>query len=154
MNRWGRIVWTLAAVATAAWLAGGLAGYRVADLPTLARHTLLAFSALLALALTHLWVAVYVVVFERLMRDRVGLDAAEASALRTARRRGLAGAAIALIAAIAQFTSANALYPARLDPAWHAGAGLVTLVALGAALALEAAALRRAGRVGARSAAA
>lgn len=154
MNRWGRIVWSLAALATAAWLVGGLAGYRVDDLPTLARHTLLAFSALLALALTHLWVAVYLVVFERLMRARVGVAAAEASALRSARQRGLTGAALALVATVAQFTTANALYPARLDPAWHAGAGLVTLVALGAALALEAAALRQAGRVGARSSAA
>lgn len=153
MNRWGRIVWSLAALATAAWLASGLAGYRVADLPTLARHTLLAFSALLALALAHLWVAVYVVVFERLMRERVGVGAAEASALKAARRWGLGGAAIALVAAVAQFTSANALYPARLDPAWHAGAGFATLVALGAALAFEAAALRQAGRIGARSSA-
>lgn len=145
MNRWGRIVWSLAALASAAWISGGLLGYRIVDAETLARHTLVAFSALLALALTHLWVAVYLVVLERLMRRGFATSAAATRALTSARRRGVAAAAVAVFAPVAQFTSANALYPSRLDAGWHAVAGLLTAIALGVALGLERRALRDAG---------
>lgn len=147
MNRWGRTALALSTVAAVAWVAAGLLGYRVVDVASLARHTLIAFSALLGLLLMQLWVAVYLLTLERLMRRAGGLSAGGAAELARARRSGLLGSALAIVAASAQFTTANALYPARLDPTWHAIAGSASVVALIAALALETSALRRAGRV-------
>jgi len=149
MNRWGRIVMALASLATAAWIGAGALGYDVVDGGTLARHTLLAFSALLALVLCHAWIAVYLLVAERLVR---AANAAAAAALARSRRLGVAAAALAVTATIAQFTSANALYPARLDARWHALAALATVVVLVLALALERSALAAAGRSAATAA--
>lgn len=147
MNRWARTALGLSTVAAAAWIAAGLLGYRVVDVASLARHTLVAFSALLGLLLMQTWVAVYLLTLERLMRRTRGWKAGDAAELARARRRGLLGSALAIVAASAQFTTANALYPARLDPSWHAVAGAASVVALIAALALETSALRRAGGV-------
>lgn len=147
MNRWGRTALALSTVAAVAWVAAGLLGYRVVDVASLARHTLIAFSALLGLLLMQLWVAVYLLTLERLMRRAGGSSAGGAAELARARRGGLLGSTLAIVASSVQFTTANALYPARLDPSWHAAAGAVSVVALIAALLLETRALRRAGRV-------
>jgi hypothetical protein len=145
MNRWGRIVVFLSAVAGVAWAGAGLLGYRVVDAASLARHTLFSFSALLALVLAHCWVAVYLLTLERLLARRAAIVEPDAAALARARRRGLSGALLAIGAVVAQFSTANALYPGRIEPRWHALAGLASVLALLAALWLETGALRRAG---------
>jgi len=147
MNRWSRIVVFLSAVAAVAWTGAGWLGFRVTDLATLARHTLVSFSALLALLLVHLWVAIYLLTLERLLTRQGTVAGAAAATLASARRAGAGGALVAIVAVVAQFTTANALFPGRLEPRWHAAAGLASVVALIVALALETVALRRAGSV-------
>jgi hypothetical protein len=147
LNRWARIVWTLSLLAAAGWIAGGWAGYEVRDGATLARHTLLVFAALLVIVLTHGWVAIYLVTFERLLARDATLSAHQSASLARARRRGAIGAALATIATVAQFAISNALYPARLVGSWHALAALVSSLALAFAAALEWRALSAAGGV-------
>jgi hypothetical protein len=144
VNRWARIVLTLAALATAGWIAAGVAGYTVASDDTLARHTLLAFSALLALLLTHAWVAVFAAASARALRGRHSeASGAALVELVKAARLAAGGASVAIAAAVLQFTLSSALYPGRWPPRAHALAGLFATVLLVAALLIEARALRR-----------
>lgn len=147
MNRWSRIVWTLALGASIAWVVGGAEGYRVHSDATLARHTLITFGALLGLVLTHTWVGVYLLTFERLLKRRVELGAREVDALRLARVGGVASAVGAIAVALLEFLLANALYPARLDPARHAVGGAVSALLLATLLVVEGRALSRAGGI-------
>lgn len=147
MNRWSRIVWTLALLGALAWIVGGSFGYEVRDNASLARHTLLVFAALLALVFTHGWVAVHLLVVERLLRRSSRLSARETSIMASARRRGAAGATLALVSVVAQFAVSNALYPGRLGAGWHALGALGSALVLGLALTLEWAALTAAGKV-------
>jgi hypothetical protein len=146
MNRWARIVLALSAFATVGWTASALAGYRVDSDATLARHTLFAFAVLLALVLTHGWVAVFALVANPLVRRRAALPAATARALAAARRLAVAAAVVAIAAALAQFLAANALDPARLRAAPHAFAGWASVALLVLAWLAERHALARHGR--------
>jgi hypothetical protein len=147
VNRWSRIVWTLALAASLAWVGGGWLGYAVRDDATLARHTLLVFSALLALVLTQGWVAIHLIAAERLLSRVAGCSTAERATLVRARRQGGVAALVAMASAIGEFAVSNAVYPARLTPRWHALGALASVLILAVALAVEMGALRRAGIV-------
>ncbi|HLF55367.1 MAG TPA: hypothetical protein VI942_00840 [Thermoanaerobaculia bacterium] len=143
MNRWSRIVLGLAVIATAAWLAAGALGYRVADDRSLAIHTLISFVALLGIVLTQGWIAVFAAVSERLVSRRTEGARGE---LARARRVAVASATLAIAAAAAQFTVANAHYPGRLGARTHLVAGVASAAILLLALAAETRALSRHGR--------
>jgi len=147
VNRWSRIVWTLSLLAAIGWIAGGWFGYEVRDGASLARHTLLVFFALLALVLTHGWVAIYLLAVEQLLRRRARPSQSEESSLARARRRGAIGAALAIAAALAQFAVSNALFPDRLDAGWHAWGALGTAMLLALAALLERSALAATGEL-------
>ncbi len=146
MNRWSRIVLALAAVATLSWLYAGATGFRVNDDQSLALHTLISFAALLALVLTHTWVAVFVVVSERLIRRRGGCADSELRALAQARRRGLSGALASVGLAVSMFALSNALIPGHLDRRNHLVMAVIACLAVVGALLLEAQALSLHGR--------
>ena len=150
MNRWARIVLALAALATLAWAGAGEMGRSVVDDATLAQHTLASFLVLLALVLTHGWVAVFSLVSNRLVGRRVALDAEARRDLAGARRVACVAACVAVAAALAQFLVSNALYPARLVARPHAMLGWATTAALVLAWLAELRALTRHGRVLAR----
>jgi hypothetical protein len=149
MNRWSRIVLGLAALAAAAWLATGALGFRVADDRTLAEHTLLGFVALLGLVLTQSWIAVFALVSGRLIGRRTGGARPELIELARAGRRATAAGVAAVVAATAQFTLSNALYPGRLDARSHLAAAIASAVVVALALVVETRALARHGRAAA-----
>jgi hypothetical protein len=138
MNRWAKIVWTLATLGTAGWVGVGLHGYRVADQPTLGLHTLGAFAALLVLLLAHGWMAIFALASRRLVARAAG---GAPPALARACRATLFAGVLAMAAAGAQFWLSNALYPARLVARDHALAAAGSIVVLLAALVVEALAL-------------
>jgi hypothetical protein len=138
MNRWAKIVWSVALAATLGWIGVGLSGYRVADQPTLALHTQAALVALLALLLAHGWMVVFALVSRRLVARAAG---AAPRALAAACRTTLAAGFFAVSVALAQFALSNALFPARLVARSHALAAAASLVVLIAALVVEARAL-------------
>ena len=145
MNRWGRIVLALSALATLAWAGAGLTGRSVVDDPTLARHTLLSFVILLALVLTHGWVAVFALVSGSLLRRRVEPGMETARQLTRARRLAVVAATVAVAVALAQFLVSNALYPARLKAGQHGMFGWASVVVLALAWLAERSALARHG---------
>lgn len=149
MNRWARIVVAMAAVATAGWIAAGVLGFRVADDGTLADHTLISFAALLLLLLSQTWVAAFALASERLALRRVDRRRAEAATMVRSGRIAALWAGVAIVAALAQFTVSNALYPGRLEPRAHTVAGAAAALAIVLALAVEVRALRRHGRAAA-----
>jgi uncharacterized membrane protein len=142
MNRWSRIVWWLAIVSTAGWIAGGLLGYRAVDQLTLARHTLTSLVALLALILCHSWIALFSLVSRGLL-SRTGAEIDRQ--LRSAIGIAAVAATVAIVAAVAQFTVSNALFPARLEATRHAIAGGSSVLVLVLALVFEGRALARHG---------
>jgi hypothetical protein len=98
--------------------------------------------ALLALILCHSWIALFSLVSRRLL-SRAG---AEVDRRLTASIGVAAAAALAaIVAALAQFTVANALFPARLEAHRHAIAGGVSVLVLVVALVFEGRALARHG---------
>lgn len=143
MNRWARIVLAMSALATLAWAGAGFAGRSVVDDPTLARHTLLSFLVLLALVLTHGWVAVFAVVSGRLLRRRLTPPAQIARRLARARWLAVAAATLAVAAALGLFVISNALYPARLQARPHGLLGWASVAALVVAWLAERHALTR-----------
>jgi hypothetical protein len=146
VNRWARIVLALSAAATLAWIGAGAMGWRVVDDSTLAQHTLVSFLVLLALVLTHGWVAFFVVVSSQLVGRRATISDQALRQLSLARRVSLAAAFAAVAAALALFLLSNALYPARLAARPHAlAAGAATAVLVAAWIA-ELHALKRHGR--------
>jgi len=147
MNRWGKIVLVLATVATAAWLVSGWLGRSVIDDATLARHTLIAFSALLALLLTHGWIVAYLLLLRRYLGAAVSLEPKDRRELDRGRAIGVGSAGAAVVSALLLFTVSNALYPARLKAGPHTWAAIVCSVVLVAALVVEGRALVSAGRV-------
>jgi hypothetical protein len=149
MNRWARIVVTLAGLAWAGWLLAGTIGFRVIDDGTLADHTLISFVALLGLVLTQAWVAAFALAAERLALPRADRDRAEAAAMVRSGRRAAGWALVATLAALAQFTVSNALYPGRLGARGHAAAGTAAALVILVAMILEARALGRHGRAAA-----
>lgn len=144
MNRWSKIVLALTTVATAAWIGVGAYGFRVADEESFARHTLVAFVALLALVFSHGWIAVFAAVSPGMIRRQAG-GGAEFPGLRAARRFALPAAVLAILAAVAQFVVSNALYPSRLNRRAHLLAAAASAVILIVAVCFEALALRRHG---------
>ena len=146
MNRWARIVLALAALATLGWVLAGASGWSVADDATLARHTLLSYLVLLALILTHGWVAVFAVASNRLVARRATLPGTARRELSRARLAAFAAACSAVAATLAQFLISNALYPARLVARPHAIAGWATTGILVLAWIAERRALTRHGR--------
>ncbi len=139
MNRWARIVWSIALVGSLGWLGAGALGYWVEDQETLVLHTLASFLALLVLVLAQVWMAVFVIASRRLVARATGSDS---PALASAARAVLLVSLIAIVAVCAQFTLSNALFPARLEPKQHAQAAAVSMAALALALIVEARALR------------
>lgn len=154
MNRWAKIVLALAALATAGWLAAGVLGFRVRDDASLAMHTLVSFSALLALVLFHSWVAVFTAWSAAGLRRSAPRGTAAAVELRRIARRTLAAGAAAVLAGGTQFVVSNLLYPAHLSPGVHALAGAAATIVLTLVLAVEARALAAHGRIAARLASA
>jgi len=146
VNRWARIVLTLAALATLAWIGAGAMGWSVVDDSTLARHTLVSFLVLLALVLTHGWVALFVVVSSRLVGRRATIDLEARRQLALARRASLVAAIAAVAAALALFLLSNALYPTRLLARPHALAAAAATAVLVVAWIAELRALKRHGR--------
>jgi hypothetical protein len=138
MNRWARIVWSLALVATLGWIGVGVHGYRVADQPALHLHTLGAFVALLALVLAHGWMAIFALVSRGLVARAAGVPP---RALAAACRATLVAGTLAVAIALAQFALSSALYPERFTARAHALAAGASLIALVGALAFEARAL-------------
>jgi hypothetical protein len=146
VNRWARIVLALSAFATLAWIGAGATGWRVVDDSTLARHTLVSFLVLLALVMTHGWVALFVVVSSRLVRRRATIPGEALRQLALARFVSLIAAVAAVVAALALFVMSNALYPARLAARPHALAAAAATAVLVAAWIAELRALDRHGR--------
>jgi hypothetical protein len=146
MNRWARIVLALSALATLAWAGAGLAGRSIVDDLTLARHTLLSFVVLLALVLTHAWVAMFALVSSGLLRRRIAPPAVAARELARARWSAVIAAAVAMAAALGQFLVSNALYPARLKAGQHGLFGWASVAILVLAWLAERQALARHGR--------
>lgn len=147
MNRWATIVFALALVAAAAWVATGVYGFRVIDRETFALHALVAYGALLALVLTQAWFALFALASRALVRRAVGRDTAE---LVRAARAILAASLLAIAACAAHFTASSALFPSGQSARTHALAALGSLVALVVALAVEARSLRLHARAAAR----
>lgn len=140
MNRWANIVWSIALVATLGWLGAGALGYRVHDQRSLTIHTLASFVALLALLLAHGWMAVFALASRRFVARASGSDS---PALASAGRAVLFVSLLAIVAALAQFTVSNALFPARLKAKGHAQAAALSASAIALALVVEMRALRR-----------
>jgi len=147
VNRWARIVWVLAVAATGGWVFSAWLGRGVVSDPTLARHTLVAFAALLALVLAHGWIATYLLLLSRALPRAAELGREEKRRLFDNRIRGVVSAVTSILAALALFAVSNALYPARLEARPHAWFALVSCVVLTAALGLEARSLSVVGRL-------
>ena len=147
MNRWAKIVMTLAALATSGWVAAGALGFRVRDDSSLALHTLVSFSALLALVLLHSWVAVFAAWSAIGLRPFAPRGAAAAVELRRIARRTLVASAAAVLVGGAQFVVSNLLYPAHLSPSAHGFAGAASAIVFALVLVVEARALAAHGRI-------
>jgi len=143
MNGWARIVWSLGLAATLGWIGAGAFGYRVVDQATLGLHTLASFAALLALLLAHGWMAVFALTSRNLVARVAG---ATSPALASACRATFLAGVLAILAASAQFSVSNALFPSRLAARTHAAAAAASIVVLVAALAVQARGLAAHGR--------
>jgi len=146
MNRWAKIVLALTALAAAGWIGTGVYGFRVADDATLTRHTLVSFVALVTIVLGQGWIAVFAAVSPRLVASAAPDRPELVAAVRRVRLWAVGAAVVAVLAVLAQFVVANALYPGRLDARAHALAGSVSAALLLVATAVEAWALARHGR--------
>lgn len=146
MNPWSRIVLVLSAVATVAWLGGGMLGWSVQSDATLALHTLVSFGALLALLLCQGWVVVFLAVSERRIGALGGVPEAELREIARARRGASIAALLVLGAAIGQFASSSLTYPAHFHRLAHLVGGGFSVLLLTIAWGIEARALARHGR--------
>jgi len=146
MNRWAKIVLALTALAAAAWIGTGVYGFRVADDATLTRHTLVSFLALVTIVLGQGWIAVFAALSPRLVASATPSRPELVAGLRRVRRWAVSAAVVAVLAVLAQFVVANALYSGRLDARTHALAGALSAALLLASTAVEGWALARHGR--------
>jgi len=137
MNRWARIVLVLSAVATLAWLVGGLLGWSVASDATLARHTLVSFGALLALLLCQGWIVVFLAVSERKIGALAGVPAGELAEIGRARRDASVAAVLVLAAVTGQFAISSLTFPSRFDRLVHVVGGAASVLLLVVAWAVE-----------------
>ena len=130
MNHWSKIVLSLAVLATAGWVAVGLAGEGAGRSPEgLTLHALLAYSVVLVWVLADIWIVVFLAGCERAARRGAGAGGAVLDDHARARRRVSALGAAAVALALGQFGAAGLLYPGRMPYALHFALAALALVA-------------------------
>jgi hypothetical protein len=127
---------TLGGLATVLLAAAGAQGYAAVGPDDLAPHLLLALPALMAIALPHVWVAVYLAGTRRALGREPGA-AGDLPAARALGHRALVAAVAALATLVALVVSGALAFTGTGAPAVHGVLFWLLLLVQPAALALE-----------------
>jgi len=139
----GRVLLIIGALATLAFLATAVLGYRLtsgATDPGVPNHLLIGLASVLMMLFSHCWVLIYLVSTGGAVREAVreqGVDASFDEASRLLRRRAIPLAVGATVVGFATFLLGAAVVP-NLVPAWiHHALFYATVLAQGLALWTE-----------------